>query len=70
MALEVKQTPRVFIYGSLKLPDIPGKSVEEVRAHYANSGQHPELATASVIGPEATSAGMQYTFTRAIGSKG
>ncbi len=31
---------------------------------------YPEIATASVSGPEATGAVMRYTFSRAIGSKG
>ena len=70
MPLEVKPTPRIFLYGSIKLPDMPGMSVDEVRNYYANTGQYPELSTATVTGPEATQAGMQYTFSRAIGSKG
>lgn len=68
MPLEVKPTPRIFLYGSIKLPDMSGMSVEQIREHY--TPQYPELSTATVTGPETTQAGMQYTFSRAIGSKG
>jgi PRTRC genetic system protein C len=68
MALQVKATPRVFLYGSIKLPDMPGMSIDQVREHHTLT--YPELATATVTGPESTQAGMQYTFSRACGSKG
>ena len=68
MALLVKALPRAFSYGGLKLPDLPGLTVEQVRDHYAT--QYPELATSTITGPEATGTCMQYTFSRAIGSKG
>ena len=32
--------------------------------------QFPEIATASVSGPEATGSALRYTFSRAIGTKG
>ena len=35
-----------------------------------NTPQFPEIATASVSGPEATGTVMRYTFSRAIGTKG
>jgi PRTRC genetic system protein C len=31
---------------------------------------YPEIATASVSGPEATGTVLRYTFSRAIGTKG
>jgi PRTRC genetic system protein C len=35
-----------------------------------NMPNYPEIATASVSGPEATGTVLRYTFSRAIGSKG
>ncbi|MGO9432741.1 MAG: PRTRC system protein C [Terracidiphilus sp.] len=35
-----------------------------------NTPNYPEIATASVSGPEATGTVLRYTFSRAIGSKG
>jgi PRTRC genetic system protein C len=42
--------------------------VEEVRDLLTPS--YPEIATATVTGPEETGTGLRYTFSRAIGSKG
>ncbi|HEV2133191.1 MAG TPA: PRTRC system protein C [Terracidiphilus sp.] len=43
-----------------------------VKNHHAggNTPQYPEVATASVSGPEVVGASLRYTFTRAIGTKG
>ena len=35
-----------------------------------NTPTYPEIATATLTGPEATDSAMRYTFSRAIGSKG
>jgi PRTRC genetic system protein C len=35
-----------------------------------NTSNYPEIATASVTGPEATGTVLRYTFSRAIGTKG
>ena len=35
-----------------------------------NTPMHPEIATASLSGPEATGSVLRYTFGRAIGTKG
>ena len=43
-------------------------SVEEVRDLLVPS--YPELATATLTGPEDTGTTLRYTFNRAIGSKG
>ncbi len=60
--------PRAFSYNGTTLPDIEGLSVEEIQQHYAH--EYPELATASVAGPENKDGKMVYTFSRAIGTKG
>lgn len=69
MALTVTSMNRVFQFHGIRLPDPnPAMSVDDVKAFY--SGQYPELTTAIVNGPEAVGEKMQYTFERAIGSKG
>jgi hypothetical protein len=35
-----------------------------------NTPAYPEIATASVTGPEDTGSALRYTFNRAIGTKG
>jgi hypothetical protein len=35
-----------------------------------NSQQHPDIATATITGPEAVGDKLVYRFTRAIGTKG
>ena len=60
---------RQFSFAGWKLPDPdPRMSVEEVRGVLAL--QYPEIATASLTGPEAVGETLKYTFERAIGSKG
>jgi PRTRC genetic system protein C len=39
-----------------------------VKAIYSN--QYAELATAAITGPEASGEQLQYSFVRAIGTKG
>jgi len=41
---------------------------EEVKSLYSH--QYPELATAAITGPEPSGEHMQYSFVRAIGTKG
>ena len=43
-----------------------------MKNHYpgGNTPNYPEIATASVSGPEAAGTVLRYTFSRAIGSKG
>jgi PRTRC genetic system protein C len=60
---------REFTYNGVKLPDPnPSMSLEEVRAVYTN--QYPDLATASITGPETNDGKLRYSFVRAIGTKG
>ena len=65
----VKTMLRVFSFNGLKLPDPdPKLSVDEVRGVFAHA--YPEIATATVTGPEPVGDTLKYTFERAIGSKG
>jgi PRTRC genetic system protein C len=67
--MKVAVLDRVFTFNGVKLPDPgPDLSVEQVRDMYVAT--HPELATAAVEGPSPINGGMQYTFTRSVGTKG
>ena len=67
--MEGKILTRIFEFNGVRLPDIsPTLSVEEIRTAYAQ--QFPDIATASITGPEAVGDKLHYQFTRAIGSKG
>lgn len=67
--MKVEVLERVFIFNGMKLPDPgPGLSVEQVRDMYVAT--YPEIATAAVEGPSPVNGTMQYTFTRAVGTKG
>jgi len=60
---------RYFEVHGVKLPDPnPELSVEEIRGLY--SQQYPEIATATVTGPEQVGDKLVYRFSTAIGSKG
>jgi len=67
--IEVTTLSREFTYNGVKLPDPnPNMTPEEVRTVYTN--QYPDLATASITGPEADGGKLRYSFVRAIGTKG
>jgi PRTRC genetic system protein C len=67
--IDGKVLSRCFSYNGLKLPDPdPRMTPEEVKKVYGN--QYPELATAVITGPEAAGDHLQYSFVRAIGTKG
>jgi PRTRC genetic system protein C len=67
--MRVTKMVREFSFCGAKLPD-PNEQldVEQVRSLYAT--QFPEIATATVTGPEAVGDKLVYRFERAIGSKG
>jgi PRTRC genetic system protein C len=67
--LTVKALHREFFYNGARIPDpAPSLTVEEVRELLTPS--FPEIATATLAGPEDTGGTLRYTFSRAIGSKG
>jgi PRTRC genetic system protein C len=67
--IDAKALSRSFSYNGLKLPDPdPRMTPEEVKNIYSN--QYAELATAAIMGPEASGDHLQYNFVRAIGTKG
>ena len=68
-SVTVKALHREFFYNGTRIPDpAPNLTVEEVRDLLTPS--FPEIATASLTGPEDTGSALRYTFSRAIGSKG
>ncbi len=67
--MESRVLTRFFEVNGQKLPDPnPQLTVEEVRTFYTH--EFPEIATASITGPEVIGAKLLYRFSRAIGSKG
>ena len=67
--MESHEISRYFEFNGVRLPDIDPKfSPEEIRTLYAH--QYPDIATATITGPEAVGDKLRYVFSRAIGSKG
>lgn len=67
--LRVEALHREFFYNGTRIPDpAPGMSIDQVRELLTPS--FPEIATATLEGPEDTGTALRYSFTRAIGSKG
>ena len=67
--LQANPLKRCFAFLGLKLPDPnPKLTAEEVRSFY--SAQYPDLATASITGPEVVDDKLVFRFERAIGTKG
>jgi PRTRC genetic system protein C len=60
---------REFNYNGVRIPDpAPQMTVDQVRDLLTPT--YPEIATATLTGPEDTGTTLRYTFSRAIGSKG
>ena len=67
--MESRVLQRVYEFNGLRLPEISKDlSPEETRTLY--SQQYPEIATATITGPEVVGDKLVYSFSRAIGSKG
>jgi PRTRC genetic system protein C len=68
-SLKAEVLLREFNYNGVRIPDpAPQMTVEQVREMLTPT--FPEIATASLTGPEDTGTVLRYTFSRAIGSKG
>ncbi|OPY67779.1 MAG: hypothetical protein A4E57_02098 [Syntrophorhabdaceae bacterium PtaU1.Bin034] len=67
--LEVRPLVRIFRYGALELEDPDSKlSAEEVKEFWGDV--YPELTQAIIEGPEYKDDRAEYTFRRAVGTKG
>ena len=67
--LRVEALVREFHYNGIRIPD-PGPDLTVDQVRDLLTPNYPEIATASVSGPEATGSVLRYTFNRAIGTKG
>ena len=67
--MQASVVSREFNFNGVKIPD-PDKALspEEVRSVLAT--MYPDIATASITGPEAVGNKLRYNFVRAIGAKG
>jgi PRTRC genetic system protein C len=69
MALQASALPREFFCNGSRISDPdPRMEIDQVRELLTPS--YPEIATATMTGPEDTGTALRYTFSRAIGSKG
>ncbi len=67
--LKVTALKRVFVYGALQLDDPDtGMKPEEVKEFW--SDVYPELTQAVVEGPDYKEDAVEYTFRKAVGTKG
>jgi PRTRC genetic system protein C len=67
--LKTSNLPREFVFNGSRIPDPdPQMSIDQVRDLLTPS--YPEIATATMTGPEDTGTSLRYSFSRAIGSKG
>jgi len=67
--MQASVVTREFNFNGVKIPD-PDKTLspEEVRSVLAT--MYPDIATASITGPEAVGDKLRYNFVRAVGAKG
>jgi PRTRC genetic system protein C len=68
-SLKTEVLLREFYYNGDRIPD-PGPELTVDQVRDLLTPNYPEIATATVSGPEDTGSVLRYTFSRAIGSKG
>jgi PRTRC genetic system protein C len=67
--LKTSSLAREFVFNGSRIPDPdPQMTIEQIRDLLTPS--YPEIATATMTGPEDTGTSLRYSFSRAIGSKG
>ena len=67
--MQASVVTREFAFNGVKIPDSDKSlSPEEVRSVLATL--YPDIANASITGPEAVGDKLRYNFVRAIGAKG
>jgi len=67
--LKTEALLREFHYNGIRIPD-PGPELTVDQVRDLLTPAYPEIATATVSGPEDTGSMLRYTFSRAIGTKG
>ncbi len=68
MSIAITPIVRSFTYNGILLPDVPGLTPREVRDLY--SAQYPELVSAEVEAGEVANGRQDFTFRKAVGTKG
>lgn len=68
MSIVVTPIVRTFTYNGILLPDVPDLSPREVRDLY--SAQYPELVSAEIEAGEVVAGRQDFTFRKAVGTKG
>lgn len=68
MSIAITPIVRAFIYNGIMLPDVPGLTPREVRDLY--SAQYPELVSAEIEAGEVANGRQDFTFRKAVGTKG
>jgi PRTRC genetic system protein C len=68
MTITINEIRRVFRYNGVALPDVPGMTPREIRDLY--SAQYPELISAGIETGEVVDGVQEYTFRKAVGTKG
>jgi PRTRC genetic system protein C len=66
-SLKAEPLVREFHYNGIRIPD-PGPELTVDQVRDLLTPNYPEIATASVSGPEATGSVLRYTFSRAAPS--
>lgn len=69
MAIKVENLERVFLYNGMRLPDpSPTMTPSQVRDVYGAA--YPEITNADIEGPAQKGDKLEFTFRRAVGTKG
>lgn len=69
MAITVEQLERVFLYNGMSLPD-PGTSMNPAQVRDVYGAAYPEITNADIEGPVRKGNKLEFTFRRAVGTKG
>ena len=68
MSISINEIKRCFRYNGVLLPDVPGLEPREVRDLY--SAQYPELVSAEIEPGDIVDGMQEFTFRKAVGTKG
>ena len=68
-SLKTEVLLREFHYNGIRIPD-PGPELTVDQVRDLLTPAYPEIATATVSGPEDTGSVLRYNFSRASGTKG
>lgn len=68
MSIDVKPLQRRFLYNGITLPDVPGLEPTAVRDLYG--AQYPELLSAEMEAGPVQDGVQEFTFRKAVGTKG